>query len=204
MNNSSPTDAMSLAIAKAQRSIATQTDSVDKDVTHAIAMVREFIESIVFRFFAWYPKQAALDAFQLTLDHVVSAIVEQRYNEETNQAERWISTIATNACIDVLNATKRHRTVDIEPDFVPYRQGGSRTAVRPEKICQDREQHERICEAIVGLTQTQQTIIYLRFWYGLKMVDIQNILRCAHSTLYEHYDLACETLREVINDLGDE
>lgn len=87
----------------------------------------------------------------------------------------WLYTVARNLCIDRHRDNVRNDHVDVET-LHPRHLVGAQTHKNPLECLEDREDRERLLEAIRGLPEKYRTPIVLCYVQGLPYQEISEIL----------------------------
>jgi RNA polymerase sigma-70 factor (ECF subfamily) len=103
----------------------------------------------------------------------------------------WVYRIATNAALDVLR--RERETVDI--DTLPLEASDE----GPEATVEDKEQGERVRQAVLALPPASRAVLILREYEGLAYQEIADTLNIPIGTVMSRLNYARDRLRESLS-----
>ena len=86
----------------------------------------------------------------------------------------WVFTVTRNLALDALRAKQRSKKIELND--------GPDLSVGPERIAENREEAERLRNAIQELPADLRDVVLLRFYSGLAFREIAGILSCPLGT----------------------
>ena len=103
----------------------------------------------------------------------------------TYQPERkfvnWLLSIASHYCIDRLRRKGRAPQLSLDGPLPP--QWTVSKSPRPDQVVSQKEQKERVRQALDTLPADYRAAVVLRYWYGMSYEEIADAMRCSIGTV---------------------
>jgi RNA polymerase sigma-70 factor (ECF subfamily) len=109
-----------------------------------------------------------LEVFLVALEHL--DLLEERSIEAQRS---WLRSVAAHKIADHYRYSNRRQQVTLEQVAETLYQD---EAISPEQLALNREEYKRLHELLRGLPGLQQQVLYLRFVYGLRCLEIAEVL----------------------------
>jgi RNA polymerase sigma-70 factor (ECF subfamily) len=119
-----------------------------------------------------------------------------RYEQRGLPFAAWVFRLARNAVIDF----ERTRRPTQDLDAVADREGGD---PGPDELAERSYDHERLLQAMQGLTGEQRDVVALRFFGGLSPAEIGALMDKREGSIRALQFRALETLRRTLDHEGD-
>jgi RNA polymerase sigma factor (sigma-70 family) len=110
----------------------------------------------------------------------------------------WIYRIVTNVCLDHLRrnqARKKMNVIEITDDDLLNQVSDDRPGNNPEQQLLDRELGAHISKALQGLTPRERMVFDLRYFEGLKLQSVSEILNASEGSIKMTFFRATRKLR---------
>ncbi len=114
--------------------------------------------------------------------HIIEKVLNNihKYNAEASNLNTWIFTIARNHLIDYFRSKSRNEShFEDGAEF----QITDKVTARPDEAVLEKEQQELIHDLLQQLPETEREIIILKFWGGLKNIEIAEQLGLNNSNV---------------------
>ncbi|WP_150266425.1 RNA polymerase sigma factor [Paenibacillus tepidiphilus] len=110
----------------------------------------------------------------------------------------WILKIAVNAC---LNHLKRSRSLSRKVSDHAFMLAG-REAEAPEEVAEEREQAERLAEAMERLPDKIRAVLTLRYMHDLSLAEIAEALSIPLGTAKSRQHKGLKLMKELLKNSG--
>jgi len=142
--------------------------------------------------------EEALDAVQEAFIKIYKA---RRTWEPRANPFTWAYRIVANQCVDLLRKRKNAPSASLDQDESPEaRTLADEKAVDPLLLQVQREERQKVMDAILKLPQRQKEIIMLRHYEELSLQEIADLQGCALGTVKSALHRAVASLRGILED----
>lgn len=187
----------------------------DPEIMRLVKLARsgqqDAFEDLVFRFrdqvyaTAWHLTRNTEDALDVTQDAFIRAYNALGSYKGRSRFSTWLHRIVLNTTIDYLRKEKRHRHISTDEsagaDEVPVRQAEASVAATQRETVYENELHTQVLEALGRLSSRQRQVFFLRYFQGLNIDEMADVLKCTKGSVKRHLFRAQARLKELLSDL---
>lgn len=119
-----------------------------------------------------------------------------KYNEATSSLNTWIFTIARNQMIDYYRSKKRNETFFREDEELQLR---DHVTASPDENVIEQERQQQISDLLRQLPETEREVLILKFWSGLKNIEIAEQLGMNSSNVNVMVFRSLKKLKKIMN-----
>lgn len=157
------------------------------DATAFEALFRQY-EGLVFKN-AYFITGSRLEAEEITQDVFVSVWkARQTFNPDKGKLTTWLHRITVNKCLK-RQRKKKPMMVPIESIELPDGEGS-------EEAVMNREERERVLNAMSSLDSKHRAVLVLRYFNGLSYEEISRTMGIPLGTVKSRIYVAIQTMRE--------
>jgi len=164
---------------------------------------------------AWQLSHSREDALDITQEAFVRAWRALASYQGSSRFQTWLHRIVLNTGIDYIRRETRHRqpggaaTADepSSPETVSWRPDSDAAHHEPSvgpaqrELVYEKQLQARVLDALAQLSRRQRQIFVLRYYHGLSMKEMAEIIQSSEGTVKRHLSRAQGRLRELLADL---
>jgi RNA polymerase sigma-70 factor (ECF subfamily) len=123
--------------------------------------------------------------------------------DTTRRFRAWLMTIAANYCTDVIRRrmSLKRFIQHIPLDVVDFQISGEEG--NPEQVTHQREQRERVRQAVLQLPPKYREVLVLFYWNDLSYSEMQEVTGLNESTIKTRLHRARQKLTSLLSSNGD-
>lgn len=131
------------------------------------------------------------DADDAVQDALVSAVRHLAEFRSGSRLETWLHRIVVNACLMKLRSQRRRPTVPLNDNLDPLPDNGPTPQEREET-------HHAVRAALLQLTESQRTVIQLRYFEGFNTAQTAELLGLTREVVKTRLHRSCRALQRAL------
>lgn len=108
----------------------------------------------------------------------------------------WLNQISFHTCYDMMKKNAAYSN-NSDPELLELIADES-VSINPEQQTMDKDEHERLDNAIKQLSPYEQQLIRMRYFNDMKLEDIADALETSLSTVKRHVNAAKDKLADIL------
>lgn len=138
------------------------------------------------------------DAEDLTQATFMLAMERLHQLKDGSQFLAWINRIAYSRCMDFFRVNKRQETENLTAGVLDEQFSEDTPALR----CLEDDRANIVMAAVMALPQKQRSVILLKYYEGLRIREIAEIMECSEGTVKSRLNAAKKALRFSLRQQG--
>lgn len=110
----------------------------------------------------------------------------------------WLNRISFHVCFDMSKKLKGHDTDSTDPELLEIVEDKS-FGSNPEENYQQKDEHNRLMEALDKLPFQEKQVITMRFFNNMKLEEIADACNISRSSVKRYIASGQETLKKLLN-----